>query len=264
MERKEELKKKLGNILTRCQDQGRRRKNKKASPLDFWKNGGAGGRCGQHHSLHTMVSESQWVGLVWFSMGFKYLRFELEAGASHWHGQLIVVRAQKRGSCRSYGQLIVEASYKWWRRKIRTDFGEHYIICYILLTDLKRASIVFPVSYLVKASRLTCLGVMVLRKVSPSPAAGLWGPVNVHSPLTLHSNDFSFTSPGQGAPVSILLAPEPPAPGTMWVAHNHRKILLNEVSTLKKFMTGRNADLKRLTGSGERQCSNWLRLWTLE
>lgn len=89
--------KKLGNILTRCQDQGRRRKNKKR--LLPWISGRmvvlvAGV---DSTTLHTTVSESQWVGLVWFSMGFKYLRFELEAGASHWHGQLIVVRAQKRG-----------------------------------------------------------------------------------------------------------------------------------------------------------------------
>ena len=42
------------------------------------------------------------------------------------------------------------------------------------------------------------------------------------------------------------------------VAHNHRKVLLNEVCILKKFLTGRNRVLKRLPGSGERQGSNWI------
>ena len=65
MERKEELKKKLGNMLTRCQDQGRRRKNRKG--LLLWISGRMVVLVAGVDSTTLNTQQFQRVsGLVWF------------------------------------------------------------------------------------------------------------------------------------------------------------------------------------------------------
>lgn len=159
-------------------------------------------------------------------------------------------------------------------RKTRIDFGEPlYVTCYVLFTSPERAYIISPgVSHLVNRdlefegsqansppSHSTGFDAIEESQPLPRPwpSEGWWlCPQPSHTLLVmgLPHVDSMFQCP------SISVGPETPAPRTACLPVITQSTVLNEVSTLK-FLRRKNANLKRLWGSGERQCGSWLRLW---